>query len=366
MGGHSDSQRFHEEGRIHSSKNDDQRRHLSSAYQQHIHQQQRRQRQKFEQQHATDSEDAEDTQTDPEWITSNLEVNVGECDVETVGPMENSDESQSAEHCEKKIEKEKTVKSPSDAREKTPEEKLNTEKSSPKVERFKKRSLLDKAKEHRQRENNEKQSSQSSDLDKMARSSDHEEDGTEATVLPQPVEDIESVQQVLQQQQQHQITSSTVTVTTTTPTTIASPSDLPSTSSSSHNDSQTKAITNSSHTSAHAHAAHHSHIPPPPPPAAHAHFTKYPPPEGSGYGINEHGILMAHDFQSHPVIGASNGNSDHEFIDIKMEDYDAADLRLTSEEMSQWQDVIKMDDYLAKGRRPQFWEEPFTRRVSKI
>uniref|UniRef100_A0A182N1L2 BTB domain-containing protein n=1 Tax=Anopheles dirus TaxID=7168 RepID=A0A182N1L2_9DIPT len=28
-----------------------------------------------------------------------------------------------------------------------------------------------------------------------------------------------------------------------------------------------------------------------------------------------------------------------------------------------WKDVVKMKDYLARGRRPQFWEEPFTKRV---
>lgn len=36
---------------------------------------------------------------------------------------------------------------------------------------------------------------------------------------------------------------------------------------------------------------------------------------------------------------------------------------LTSEEREEWKDVIRMNDYLTKGRRPQFWEEPFTKRV---
>lgn len=30
---------------------------------------------------------------------------------------------------------------------------------------------------------------------------------------------------------------------------------------------------------------------------------------------------------------------------------------------SEWSDVVKMNDYLTRGRRPQFWEEPFTKRV---
>lgn len=36
---------------------------------------------------------------------------------------------------------------------------------------------------------------------------------------------------------------------------------------------------------------------------------------------------------------------------------------LTPQEQEEWRDVIKMNDYLTKGRRPQFWEEPFTKRV---
>lgn len=36
---------------------------------------------------------------------------------------------------------------------------------------------------------------------------------------------------------------------------------------------------------------------------------------------------------------------------------------LTNEEREEWKDVVRMSDYLTKGRRPQFWEEPFTKRV---
>ncbi|EDX02436.2 uncharacterized protein Dyak_GE17563, isoform B [Drosophila yakuba] len=116
---------------------------------------------------------------------------------------------------------------------------------------------------------------------------------------------------------------------------------------------------------------------------------------GSSYLINEHGMLMAHEFApnvataaataavavaaaaaavANATAGSGNGNGGQDaggsgtaaaadYPDIKLEDFDAAELRLTNEELSQWQDVIKMDDYLAKGRRPQFWEEPFTKRV---
>lgn len=36
---------------------------------------------------------------------------------------------------------------------------------------------------------------------------------------------------------------------------------------------------------------------------------------------------------------------------------------LTNEEREEWKDVVRMNEYLQKGRRPQFWEEPFTKRV---
>ncbi|XP_017853342.1 uncharacterized protein LOC108607193 isoform X2 [Drosophila busckii] len=100
----------------------------------------------------------------------------------------------------------------------------------------------------------------------------------------------------------------------------------------------------------------------------------------AGYMLNEHGMMMAHDFApsvvaaaaaAAAVVHASNGGNPTvaaaepavDYAEVKLEDYDAAELRLTNEELSEWQDVIKMDDYLAKGRRPQFWEEPFTKRV---
>lgn len=38
-------------------------------------------------------------------------------------------------------------------------------------------------------------------------------------------------------------------------------------------------------------------------------------------------------------------------------------LILSQQELEEWKDVIKMNDYLTKGRRPQFWEEPFCKRV---
>lgn len=36
---------------------------------------------------------------------------------------------------------------------------------------------------------------------------------------------------------------------------------------------------------------------------------------------------------------------------------------LTAQEQEEWRDVITMNEYLTKGRRPQFWDEPFTKRV---
>ncbi|KAH8387025.1 hypothetical protein KR093_004167 [Drosophila rubida] len=118
----------------------------------------------------------------------------------------------------------------------------------------------------------------------------------------------------------------------------------------------------------------------------------HPDAPPGGYLINDHGMLMPHEFAPSvaaaaaaaaavaAVANATNGNAPGggnpataagnelanttiDYTEVKLEDYDATELRLTNEELSQWQDVIKMDDYLAKGRRPQFWEEPFTKRV---
>lgn len=41
----------------------------------------------------------------------------------------------------------------------------------------------------------------------------------------------------------------------------------------------------------------------------------------------------------------------------------AAPSSLTAALEKEWPDVIKMNDYLNTGRRQQFWEEPFTKRV---
>lgn len=38
---------------------------------------------------------------------------------------------------------------------------------------------------------------------------------------------------------------------------------------------------------------------------------------------------------------------------------------LTKQELEEWKDVVKMNDYLTKGRRPHFWEEPFCKRVCR-
>lgn len=51
---------------------------------------------------------------------------------------------------------------------------------------------------------------------------------------------------------------------------------------------------------------------------------------------------------------------DHDRMDM---DDALQSIFLTAEEREEWKDVIRMNDYLVKGRRPQFWEEPFTKRV---
>lgn len=52
-------------------------------------------------------------------------------------------------------------------------------------------------------------------------------------------------------------------------------------------------------------------------------------------------------------------------LSMKSEERTAGNMSvvLTSQELAEWSDVVKMSDYLTSGRRPQFWEEPFTKRV---
>lgn len=57
-------------------------------------------------------------------------------------------------------------------------------------------------------------------------------------------------------------------------------------------------------------------------------------------------------------------DNDRMDLDDESVSYDALQsIFLTAQEREEWKDVIKMNDYLVKGRRPQFWEEPFTKRV---
>lgn len=195
---------------------------------------------------------------------------------------------------------------------------------------------------------------------------EREESSSTVQPVPQTVEEMETNQNKTNQDknaitngENAKHSSNKNTISASTPTSSSSSSSPPSSSSaatqksSGHNHSR-QASPSATATS----SLHHSH-----------HYGKYVP---DGYLINEHGILMTHDFVHAPTaaiptssaVTASNGHHIEDYADIKMEEFNETDLRLTSEEMSQWQDVIKMDDYLAKGRRPQFWEEPFTRRVS--
>lgn len=45
------------------------------------------------------------------------------------------------------------------------------------------------------------------------------------------------------------------------------------------------------------------------------------------------------------------------------EDKVTGQVMLTTQELEEWRDVVKMEEYLVNGRRPQFWEEHFTKRV---
>lgn len=62
------------------------------------------------------------------------------------------------------------------------------------------------------------------------------------------------------------------------------------------------------------------------------------------------------DTPDYPDFGHADGEGDSKYDPLKS-------IFLTAQEREEWKDVIKMNDYLTKGRRPQFWEEPFTKRV---
>nr|XP_036222492.1 longitudinals lacking protein, isoforms J/P/Q/S/Z isoform X1 [Bactrocera oleae]XP_036222493.1 longitudinals lacking protein, isoforms J/P/Q/S/Z isoform X1 [Bactrocera oleae]XP_036222494.1 longitudinals lacking protein, isoforms J/P/Q/S/Z isoform X1 [Bactrocera oleae]XP_036222495.1 longitudinals lacking protein, isoforms J/P/Q/S/Z isoform X1 [Bactrocera oleae]XP_036222496.1 longitudinals lacking protein, isoforms J/P/Q/S/Z isoform X1 [Bactrocera oleae]XP_036222497.1 longitudinals lacking pro len=353
----------------------------AAAYHQHIQQQQHnkrmrqlhRQQQQQQQLHQhqlhvdADELEHEDAQADPEWITSNLEVNVGgggdnepaiECDADIAAmkeqKMEIADDKEA--HRTAKIEARKRKERHSEEREKlNARERSLTRKRSSAEEREDNNSINDE-REREERESRE-HSVQNELSDQTQERKGGNVDGEEeekvkaAASVPQPVEEMENVRQ-----SKDKLSNASANTTTT--------------------------ATSGAHKRGNITSEQSATLPLPPPPSLHhpAHaYGKYAP---EGYLLNEHGILMTHDFVHAPtapipstgatassssgavvgVAGAANGN-DQDYVDIKMEEYDGTDLRLTTEEISEWQDVIKMDDYLAKGRRPQFWEEPFTRRV---
>lgn len=311
----------------------------AAAYQHHIQQYQNKHRlrlQRHQQKQQNNSHDSnsneeilpDDMQNDSEWINSNLEVNVAEC--ESQNPLQSDDEDAETENKEshaaiKHEQTEEKSPTPPAAAAASSE---TAQKSEVKRERTPEQ-LKKKAAAAARRQSQDR----SEETDKDDEAKEKRETGS----VPQPVEDIESVQHVLEHQRAH----------------LSSESPSPPSTSSAHK-----------HASSSSASLH-----------AHGHYGKYSSSSAAnaaegGYLLNEHGMLMTHDYIHAPgIAGSSNGHhsmQDADYGDIKMDDYDAAEMRLTSEEMSQWKDVIKMDDYLAKGRRPQFWEEPFTRRVKFI
>ncbi|XP_055586496.1 uncharacterized protein LOC129739126 [Uranotaenia lowii] len=70
------------------------------------------------------------------------------------------------------------------------------------------------------------------------------------------------------------------------------------------------------------------------------------------------------DYLAAAVAFAAGRHHKFEFDDSPPSPNDhQSSVYLTPEEKEEWKDVIQMNDYLTKGRRPQFWEEPFTKRV---
>ncbi|XP_058977902.1 protein tramtrack, beta isoform isoform X2 [Musca domestica] len=343
----------------------------AEAYQHHV--QQQKQRLRYKPHKGRDNSQADDeTATEPEWITSSLEAEKAtkdlndhdEDDNSKILPHDNDAIASSAETITIKKEKPCSDSSPEATQHKEP------------------------------RRKNSKDESQKSP--KTEQNEEFIQDDAVAATVPQTVEEMETQQQ---QKNNHTTKEKSSTSSGSTSSSTSSPStgsaSSPNGPTAAHKASSSANATNHHshhHSSSNSpsaststavvsnHHGHHTAAAPPPPtgaPSLHPHslshhYGKYVP---EGYLINEHGILMTHDFIHAPTAsiptsaaaaasnGSAGGNHPDEYVDIKMDDYNEADLRLTSEEMSQWQDVIKMDDYLAKGRRPQFWEEPFTRRV---
>lgn len=341
----------------------------AEVYQHHVQQQKQRlryrpQMRREQREHNPDDEAA----TEPEWITSSLEA-----DKMPKDPLD-QDEEQDVKILPHDNEDSLTIKEEKHSNDATPEH--------PKMKALKRKTSKE---EHQER-------SPKSEINE-------EFVGVDTATVPQTVEEMEAKQQQTKEKAttNASASSSSSSTSSSSPSTSSSISNSggpaahksstasatssnhshhhSTTSSSSASTSTSAASTSSSSTSSsnhHSSSSHGHHNVPPPPqslPHPHHHYGKYVP---DGYLINEHGILMTHDFIHAPTAtiptsaaaSASNGNNAEDYSDVKMDEFGEADLRLTTEEMSQWQDVIKMDDYLAKGRRPQFWEEPFTRRVS--
>lgn len=354
----------------------------AAAYHQHIQQQQHnkrmRQLQRQQQQHQqlhhhqlhTEADEIEhdDAQADPEWITSNLEVNVGgggdnepaiECDAETASIKEQKSEMVDDKEANRmpKIETRKRKERHAEECEKLLSRERSLTRKRLSAEERDDNSSINEEREREERETREHSTQNEITDEKQERKCGHVDGQDEEKIkaiasVPQPVEEMENVRQSKDK-------------------------------SSNASSNATASATSGAHKRGNITSDQSAPLPLPPPPSLHhpAHaYGKYAP---EGYLLNEHGILMTHDFVHAPtaaipststtasssssaIVGAAaaaNGN-DQDYVDIKLEEYDGTDLRLTSEEISEWQDVIKMDDYLAKGRRPQFWEEPFTRRVS--
>ncbi|XP_075159053.1 uncharacterized protein LOC142232210 isoform X2 [Haematobia irritans] len=327
-------------------------------YQHHVQQHKHRMRYRSQMHREHDSHPAnDDAATEPEWITSSMEVEKPE-----KLPIDEGNSEEILSH-----DKDEVVK-------------IKTEQPSE-----------DSTSEHARSIEMPSKDSNDEDQRKSPRSPQPDDLQPEETgSVPQTVEEMENKQQTGEKSANANSgratpctssTGSSATTPTSLSTSVANHRTTTSlaTANSGHSHHHSSSISSASASTAsssnHHQSSSHGHHALPPPPLHHPHhphqYGKYVP---DGYMINEHGILMTHDFIHAPTAtiptsssatgaSTSNGNHAEDYSDIKADEFNDADFRLTSEEMSEWQDVIKMDDYLAKGRRPQFWEEPFTRRV---
>lgn len=93
-------------------------------------------------------------------------------------------------------------------------------------------------------------------------------------------------------------------------------------------------------------------------------------PAAPSVSVQSYSTLLSHLAKGTPTPSQESFNEPEEKEKLKPTPYSdgapvttAPSSGITSQIAEQYRDVIKLNDYLTTGRRQQFWEEPFTRRI---